>query len=164
MRENLGALSDCSQHAKECGYRCCDQDVLISFETCRENMILLYPGELETTRLPKAHLITTDVQTGGGRFAACDRVNFDQSSCNSVCNFKPLDCQSYPFSPILVNGQLRLMLDAGRCPLSRELISLKAHYNKIHTHWEQLIANDFRIYCWVAGMSCLPGDYIIESI
>lgn len=163
MRENTGTILNCSRHSKECGYRCCDQEIPTSTSVCRESMILLFPGEWEHTKLSTTHLITTELQADGGRLAVCDRINFDQSKCNSSSNFKPLDCQSYPFSPVLVDHKLRLALDMNRCPLSRNIRDLQPHYKKVHSYWEQLIINSPIIYNWVANMPCFPGYQIIET-
>ncbi len=149
-----GALEGCQRCSSECHYRCCDQVGPEDPDFSLENGILLYPGEWEQAQEGmRRHLLITVKDHCGGKVAKCDAANFDQSTCHPDRNLKPLDCQSYPFSPILTEtGEIDLALDTTRCPLARDPIQLRAHYEAILRRWREVAERNVSIRDWIASL------------
>lgn len=123
----------------------------------------MYPGEWDQEpNERKEHIIISDDNDHGGKLGYCDKENFDQSQCNPLQNFKPLDCHSYPFFPVIVDGQLKLSIDSKRCPLSKDIEKLRDHYRFILSEWLKAIENDESVKTWIESIS-LDGYEVIDN-
>lgn len=160
-----GYIEGCQRCSQECHYRCCDQSQPGDIDYSPENGILLYPGEWEKAQgLFRQHLLITLADHHGGKIVACDRDSFDQSRCHPSRNFKPLDCQSYPFFPVMTEaGEIDLAVDTARCPLTRNLVGLKAHYEETLRRWRELAQNNEEVQAWIAAIH-LPGYQLYRSL
>lgn len=143
-----GVILACRDYAHICGYRCCDQAGPDDPDNDPTNSILLYPGEAAASNRSRRHLAIYD-DSGHGARARCQSEAFDQASCDSERNFKPLDCQSYPFFPTIADGQLGLLKDT-RCPLPHSV--LQEHYHCTVHRWRELIGAQAEIGTWIAGV------------
>lgn len=145
-----GQITDCVSLKHVCGFDCCNQDS--SDEPIRpESSILLYPGELESVVAEKRkHIIITLNDFNHGKLGYCDPIILNQSACDPEKNFKPLDCQSYPFAPAFRNGDLILLVDRKRCPLGLE--ALRAHHESILEKWREVVQKSFNVKQWIEAL------------
>lgn len=160
--EILGQIDSCTEGSKTCHYRCCDQAKPGDDDFGPESSLLIHPGELQELGTDRSrHILLQDGDFHGGRLGRCDRENFDQSSCDPSRNFKPLDCASYPFVPTIKDGDVALMVDTERCPLS--LDTLGKHAAKTRELWRRAIASNFLVADWIKQLN-LEGyvDYIFK--
>ncbi|MDD4352144.1 MAG: hypothetical protein PHU71_04145 [Candidatus Gracilibacteria bacterium] len=161
--ENKGYILGCQNNSDICHYRCCDQSTTTSYDFCQENAILLYPGEWEKeVKERKKHILISDDDNHTGKLGYCDKENFDQSQCNPLQNFKPLDCHSYPFFPVIADGKLKLAIDSKRCPLSKDIQQLREHYRFILNEWMRVVGNNEKVKTWIGNIS-LDGYEIIDN-
>jgi hypothetical protein len=148
----LGQIIDCYNHGKTCGYNCCKQSKPDEPDFGPDNALLLYPGEYESAAATtRNHILIVLEDFHGGKLGYCDRDYFDQSGCRAESNFKPLDCQSYPFAPAIVGDGLVLMVDAKRCPLQRKTLEL--HYRTIMAKWNESIQKNPEIIRWIKKLN-----------
>lgn len=155
-----GKIQDCSALSSICHYRCCDQARPGEGDPDPENAVLLFPGEYEAvSERARRHLLVVLGDFHGGKLTYCDRDNFDQSSCHPDRNLKPLDCQSYPFAPVIREGELALVIDSNRCPLPS--VQLAAHAAFILKRWKEVIEQNPAVADWIASLK-LP-HYISYS-
>lgn len=146
-----GQIVGCKECSSICHYRCCDQAKADAPDFGHENAILLYPGEWEAVSSEtRQHLLITMENFKGGKLAYCDRENFDQSQCHPLRNFKPLDCESYPFAPVIRNGQLQLTIDSERCPLPVQQLADHARY--ILKRWQEAIDQNADVNQWISAL------------
>lgn len=146
-----GQIVGCKECSIICHYRCCDQAKADAPDFSHENAILLYPGEWErVSSETRQHLLITMENFNGGKLAYCDRENFDQSQCHPLRNFKPLDCESYPFAPVIRNGQLQLTIDSERCPLPVQQLADHARY--ILKRWQEAIDQNADVTQWISAL------------
>lgn len=146
-----GVIDGCTACSSKCHYGCCSQltpdDPLFG----PESSIMLYPGEWEgVSEAVRAHLRITLDNFREGKLAYCDKDTFDQSKCSPMRNFKPLDCQSYPFAPAFEEGNLILKIDAKKCPLDPE--SLRGHYRVILMKWQEVIQRNPAVELWIQSL------------
>ncbi len=147
-----GKIDSCADCSHICGYGCCHQSLPHELDFGPESSLLICPGEVEdVTADVRTHIIITTEDFHGGKLGYCDRDNFDQSSCNPERNFKPLDCQSYPFFPTFVDGNLVLVVDSKRCPLPTR--SLFAHHDKVLRLWRNLVEKKPEISLWIQQLN-----------
>ena len=162
--ENDGYILGCQSKSGQCHYRCCDQSKITSDDFCQENAILLYPGEWEAEKnKSKKHITISDDQFYSGKLGYCDKDNFDQSKCNPLLNFKPLDCKSYPFFPIIVDGKIKLTIDSARCPLSENIEELRQHFRVILSEWIEITENNELVRSWIKNIN-LTGYKIVDNL
>jgi hypothetical protein len=148
-----GLIDDCLKASAECEFRCCHQirpTKRSGFE--KENLLLIHPGELQGSTLPRDHIETISEGQYGETYGYCKKECFDQSKCNHLLNFKPLDCRSYPFFPVFCDEHLELAIDANRCPLARDMYRLKDHYQWVLDEWTALISRDNRVVEWIKSL------------
>jgi hypothetical protein len=120
--EDFGLIAACKRHTPRCHHKCCD---------FADNYIVLYPGELEKTKLDKSHF--------GGKKAVCLRLCREDS-------FKPLDCKSYPFFPkVGPRGEVEIVRGK-KCPLKMD--ELTDHKEKFLEVWRTLI-EDSAVLEWL---------------
>ncbi len=152
-----GKIEGCTECSRECHYGCCHQLKAHDPSFGPQNSIMLYPGEWESVRGDtRRHLLITLDDYNGGKLAYCDRENFDQSACNPTNNFKPLDCESYPFAPAFEGNELCLHVDRQKCPLSVD--QLRAHYVTILAKWREVIGTNPAVEKWVRSLDL--ADYV----
>lgn len=150
-----GQIVGCKECSSICHYRCCDQAKADAPDFSHENAILLYPGEWEAVEHEtRRHLLITIHNFNGGKIAYCDKENFDQSQCHPERNFKPLDCESYPFAPIIRDGTVHLIIDSGRCPLPVQQLSDHARF--ILRRWQEAIEKNPAVAEWISALE-LPN-------
>lgn len=143
-----------------CGYCCCQFN--------HGNYIVLYPGELEAARaagLSLAHLDIFDLDYHGGARATCHAS--DPSCCDG--GYKPLDCASYPFFPVVEEDGGLGLLRGAKCPLQTEMIP--EHQAWVRQVWAELLADEPVVGEWLrkvalVGYEPVPrADLIaVESI
>lgn len=145
-----GNINACAACSHICGYGCCHQALPHEADFGPENSILLYPGELEAAaEETRRHILVTADNFNNGKLGYCDRDHFDQSKCSAEKNFKPLDCQSYPFFPVIKDGKLILKIDKKRCPLGTD--ALLRHYESVLRKWEEVIAKNPAVKEWIVS-------------
>ena len=128
--QNFGIIKNCDNHISKCKCKCCKFD---------KNYIVLYPGEIESTKQNKTHLKIIDDNYYNGKKAICLRP------CKND-DFKPIDCRSYPFFPkINERGVINILISV-KCPLKKE--ELVNHKNKFFKIWK-LLTKDKEIYDWI---------------
>jgi len=147
-----GKLSLCPSGG--CNYHCCDFGFMAH--------IILYPGELDAARvagMSTSHLEIVDDNYHGGQRAKCHATRC--IDCDG--GYKPLDCRSYPFVPIVTGGSQsgsslqQLHLGKGtNCPLS--LGQLSGHRENVRSWWLQLIDRQPEVLEWIALVSNGPTD------
>lgn len=147
-----GQIVGCKECSSICHYRCCDQARSADApDFSHENAVLLYPGEWEAvSEEMRRHFIITMDNFNGGKFAYCDRENFDQSQCHPLRNFKSLDCESYPFTPAIRDGKLQLLIDSERCPLPVQQLADHARY--ILKRWQEVIDRNPDVAQWISSL------------
>lgn len=145
-----GHINDCTSCSHICGYGCCHQALPHEEDFGPESSILLYHGELEAaTEETRRHILVTADNFHNGKLGYCDRDNFDQSKCDVAKNFKPLDCQSYPFFPAIRDGKLILLIDKKRCPLAINV--LLRHYEWVLQKWKGVITKNPAVKEWITS-------------
>ncbi|MFH1284104.1 MAG: hypothetical protein ABIH78_00755 [Candidatus Peregrinibacteria bacterium] len=145
-----GQISDCAPLSHICSFDCCNQDSP-SEPPRPESSILLYPGEIEAiTTERKRHITITLDDFNGGKLGYCNPAILNQATCNPENNFKPLDCQSYPFAPAFGGGSLILLVDRKRCPLG--LGALRTHYESILEKWREAIQKNSYVRQWIESL------------
>ncbi len=143
MSQNFGKIEGCNKHIPQCQHKCCDFD---------NNYILLYPGELEKSKLKKAHLKIIDDDHFGGKKAVCIKRCTEKG-------FKPLECKIYPYFPFVnIRGEVEILVNT-RCPLTRE--ELAEHREQFLKLWKNLI-KDKTMSNWVRQAK-LSGEYELEN-
>ena len=146
-----GKIDACISCSSQCGFGCCHQAKPGEADFGPESSLLLYPGELdEVDPELRAHILITQEAYNGGQLGYCDREHFDQASCDPSRNYKPLDCQSYPFAPAYVDGELVLLVDDVRCPLPKRI--LDAHYRGTLAKWQAVIDRNPTVRTWVENL------------
>jgi Fe-S-cluster containining protein len=135
-----GRIGAC--HSMNCGYRCC--------EFQQSNYIVLYPGEYEAAQQSgKAlgHLQITDYDDNGGMRAIC--TAHDTATCDH--GYKPLDCKSYPFFPVInEDGLVGTFLKGRKCPLSAR--HLLTHARRVEQTWNRLLSVNPKIRRWLSAV------------
>ena len=134
MKEYLGKLQGCEQFNTFCNYACCNQGCDSSFS------IFMYPNEYENTLLPKDHIQVIKEEKNGIKIGKCKYSIEERKMCTGIKRFKPLDCFSYPFFPVIKDYRLFLLVDKVRCPLPH-YYNLNDHYCKVYNIWRDLIKN-----------------------
>ena len=120
LQYNINKIEACSNMSSICEFKCCNQT-----HNTHSYFVIMYPGEYESSQLPKEHIEILD-ERYGALIGRCLYSIYERKNCNGNNNFKPLDCCSYPFFPSIKNDQLILKVDFVRCPLSRE--NIQTHY------------------------------------
>lgn len=148
---NGGQIEDCVNLGRICSFDCCNQDA--PDDVARpESSLLLYPGELEAVVADRRkHIVVTLNDFNGGKLGYCDPIILDRFTCDLETNFKSLDCQSYPFAPAFSNGELILLVDRRRCPLS--LASLMSHHRSILDKWKMVAQGNPEVRRWIEMLS-----------
>lgn len=151
IRED-GQTIICDSLGVQCGHNCCKQSMPIEEDYCPDNALLLFPGEFEAaSEETRRHVLITMDDFNGGKLGFCDRANFDQSHCDARTNFKPLDCQSYPFAPAIKDGHLILRIDRKRCSIPDETIA--ALYKPTLQKWKAVIAKNPHVIKWIERLN-----------
>lgn len=121
---DIGIIKACDKYLLICKYDCCK---------FTNNYILLYPGEYEKSKENKNHIKIIDDNYFGGKKAICFHI------CKKD-DFKPLDCRSYPYFPIInENGKLEI-IKGKKCPLTEnDLLDHKKQFTNI---WNKIIENE----------------------
>lgn len=154
MEKFSGKVSYCLKHSAICNFDCCcHSNPKINESIIPQSSILLAPGELKGKQGTN-HIFITMNNYFGGSLGFCDPEKIDQSQCDSSLNYKPLDCQSYPFFPRLIDGLLVLYKDS-RCPLGeKNPIELQKMYSKVISLWSEII-KDPNVQIWVNQVELL---------
>ena len=152
MKESIGKIPLCS--SKKCTFKCCD------FEKMAH--ILLYPGELEDAKKQgwmTAHLEVLEENYHGGVRVRC------RAKDTTICDYgyKPLDCVSYPFFPIVPKESTDnachrvIMLGKGSgCPILRH--EIPNHEVFIQDLWKKRIEKKPIIWAWLKAVSFTSSD------
>jgi hypothetical protein len=136
-------IISCEKYIPLCKCKCC------KFEN---NYIVLYPGEIESTKLRKEHIKIIDDNYFGGKKAICLKPCREDE-------FKPLDCKSYPYFPMINKIGLMKILKASKCPLKEyELVDHKIKFLEI---WDLFIKNE-TINEWLKKIELIGYDEIIS--
>ena len=146
MTQSRGTIPLCPH--KGCAFKCCD------FQ--QTGHILLYPGEVEEALAQGrsiAHLEMIDSNHHGGARAKCRAK--DTARCDN--GYKPLDCASYPFFPMLsaVSNQadrdpwVMVAKDAG-CPIRGHEIPYHERY--VRDVWRKLIERKPGVVTWLRSV------------
>lgn len=133
----------------DCGFRCC--------EFQQGNYIVLYPGELaaaEARQESLGHLRIIAEERGGAR-AVCEARHTE------VCDggYKPLDCRSYPYFPVLRDQEDSVgqwLLKGRKCPLVPDEIGDHARW--VVEQWNQLLARSPEVAGWLRGVVLVGYD------
>ncbi len=134
-------IKACEKHLGMCNYTCC------SFQ---DNYIVLYPDELETTRLNTEHLKIIDDNYHGGKKAICLKPCTEK-------DFKPFDCEIYPyFLHMSETGEVKF-LKGKKCPLKKK--ELIHHKKDCLNKFKKLIKNQ-KIFEWQRNLELI--GYEIE--
>lgn len=138
-----GLIPQCKKRKSECHWKCC------SFSS---NYIVLYPGEYETSGLDKSHLKIIDQNYHGGKKAICIK------HCTAK-SFKPFDCKTYPFFPIINQKNNIKLLKGIKCPLTKkELIKHKCWVLKT---WKELLKNK-KVRDWLREVKLIGYKLSVE--
>ena len=142
FNENSGKIYACREKSKTCGYKC---------GSFSDNYIVMYPGEYEMTELKKDHLQIIENNYWGGKKVICTTRCFDE-------DYKPIDCQSYPYFPFVdMDNNIKIQIGT-KCPLTKnELLNHKEHFLK---NWEFLLSE--QIIEWIKHIN-LIGYKTIED-
>jgi Fe-S-cluster containining protein len=130
-----GTIAACPHNG--CGYRCC--------EFQQGNYIVLFPDELETAVAQGqsvAHLKITAAYNGGFK-AICTAA--ETATCDH--GYKPLDCKSYPYFPIVRDGKIQAGLKGKKCPLVPEL--LPGHADFVERSWRAAAEQFPGVVAWL---------------
>ena len=147
-----GKIEACIACSSQCGFGCCHQAKPGEPDFGPESSLLLYPGELDDVDPElRAHILIIQAAYNGGQLGYCDREHFDQASCDPSQNYKPLDCQSYPFAPAFIGGDLVLVVDDHRCPLPGRI--LDAHYRSTLAKWQTVLDTNKSVRTWVEALN-----------
>jgi Fe-S-cluster containining protein len=136
-----------------CGYRCC--------EFQQGNYIVLYPGELEeaVAKGPStAHLRVIATESGGYRAVCTAR---DTATCDA--GYKPLDCQSYPFFPVLHadRDEVDVMIKGRKCPL--QVAEIREHKAWVGAVWNEAVSARPEIAQWLRQVRLVGYDRVPEK-
>jgi hypothetical protein len=146
-----GKIISCAKASAICGYRCCDQDPVITAGNARPtDYIMMYPGEYNACDTRQSHLMPVAAYCGG-ILARCAKECFDQSQCDPLANYKPLDCMSYPLMPKVDGGCVTLFKD-DRCPLTETDIS-ESHRETTQKRWQELAAVNPDVLDWLSSLT-----------
>jgi hypothetical protein len=132
-----------------CGFRCC--------EFQQGNYIVLHPGELDAARSGHEsldHLEITDDGRGGHR-ATCRAARTE--TCDD--GYKPLDCRSYPYFPVLAEDEARVtswLLKGRKCPLVPHEIDV--HGKWVIEQWNILVESSPAIATWLRRVVLVGYD------
>ena len=134
----------------DCGFRCCQFN--------HGNYIVMFPGELAAARAQghsTAHLEITAEENGGHRAVCRAR---DTGTCDN--GYKPLDCASYPFFPLLgpQGDSMFAMIRGAKCPLP--LDRLDAHASWVQDTWQALLEGSQEIRSWLGGVELVGYELV----
>ncbi len=138
-----GIIKQCVNRGSECHFKCCN------FTT---NFIVLYPGEYEESNLNKSHLKIIDENYHGGKKAVCTRL------C-APGDFKPLDCKTYPFFPVIDSNNTIRLIKGSKCPLTNS--ELTRHKAWVMNTWIKLFRNE-QIREWVKKVKLIGYESFHE--
>jgi hypothetical protein len=119
-----GLIPQCKKRISECHWKCC---------TFTDNYIVFYPGEYEASPLNKSHLKIVNENYHGGKKAICTK------HCTAK-SFKPLDCKTYPFFPIIDRKNNIRLLKGIKCPLTKK--ELAKHKSWVLKTWKKSLENE----------------------
>jgi hypothetical protein len=131
-----GTIAACPHQG--CGYRCC--------EFQQGNYIVMYPGELESA-VAQGHSVehlTITASYNGGFKAICTARQ--TATCDN--GYKPLDCQSYPYFPVVKDGSIQVGLKGKKCPLVLEL--MPGHAEFVERQWRARAQQAPQIVPWLS--------------
>jgi hypothetical protein len=136
--ESTGKIALCPH--KGCNF-CCTQFTA-------GNYIVLYPGELrhaQTLGQSVSHLNVIDDDYHGGARAVCRAK--DPKTCDG--GYKPLDCASYPFFPLVADPlePIERLLKGVKCPLTNADIG--SHADWVRVQWTRLARNVAAVREWL---------------
>jgi hypothetical protein len=123
-----------------CAFTCCQ------FQ--QGNYIVLYPGELEAAIASGSsvgHLRITSPYNGGFK-AICEAR--ETATCDQ--GYKPLDCKSYPYFPVVKNGQVQAGLKGKKCPLTPNQI--QGHSQFVERQWLSIVREKPEVMDWLAAV------------
>ncbi|QDT68834.1 hypothetical protein MalM25_17590 [Planctomycetes bacterium MalM25] len=144
-----GIIAGCATAG--CGYTCC--------EFAQGNYIVLPPGEVEEAkdrgeRLD--HLELSPLPFGGWR-AICHAQK--TSTCDG--GYKPLDCRSYPYFPIVDSRQmLTAGLKGAKCPLKGPAIASHRHW--VERAWQSLLQSSPELLEWLRSVRLVGYEPVSE--
>src|SRR5262249_36867287 len=107
------------------------------------------PGELEEAQQhgeSVAHLRITQDDDHGGKRAVCTAC--DTASCDG--GYKPLDCRSYPFFPVIEDGRVGAVIKGRKCPLLVQ--HLIDHARWVEFAWNRVLARSPKVRRWLAAV------------
>lgn len=122
-----GIIEQCAKYTKMCDYKCC---------IFKDNYILMYPGEREDAKFRDGktieHLEVLDEDGYRGLKVVCTRRCGDG-------DYKPLDCASYPYFPVVKNGLITGLIKGEKCPLIQLRANIGVHALWVLRTWQELI-------------------------
>jgi hypothetical protein len=133
--QEKGKVSACPHQG--CAFKCCQ------FQ--QGNFIVLYPGELEAaiaSNLSVAHLQITGEYNGGYK-TVC--VAKQTATCDG--GYKPLDCKSYPYFPVVKDHEITVGLKGEKCPLTPDL--MPGHERFVEYEWQRIARNTPNLITWL---------------
>jgi hypothetical protein len=141
-----GKISLCPHQG--CGFTCC--------EFQQGNYIVLYPGEREAAiagGLSVGHLDITAPYHGGFKAICTAR---ETATCDN--GYKPLDCKSYPYFPLIQGGTIRAGLKGKKCPLTPTLIP--GHAAFVERAWSNLAIDSPGVTSWLSKVELVGYEDI----
>lgn len=141
-KDEGGTISLCPK--ADCGFRCC--------EFQQGNYIVLHPGELAAAEAEGRSLDHLEVfqEERGGHRAICRA----QRTADCDGGYKPLDCRSYPYFPLLDEDGSSIsnwVLKGRKCPLVPH--ELDEHGKWMIEQWQALVDASPEVGRWLAGIA-----------
>jgi hypothetical protein len=134
-----------------CGFTCC--------EFQQGNYIVLYPGELEAASeagTSLKHLKITERYHGGFK-AICTAK--ETATCDN--GYKPLDCKSYPYFPLVRDAVIIAGLKGKKCPLTVELT--EGHARFVEREWRLLAIERPEVVEWLKRVALVGYEQVARG-
>jgi len=118
----------------------------------------MHPGEWEAAKSQGRSLDHLEIiaDENGGHRTICHAS--DTSTCDH--GYKPLDCASYPFFPVLspTGHEIDSMIKGSKCPLP--LDRLGRHAAWVHREWQQLVDGHRDVKEWLRRVELVGYEVV----
>lgn len=158
-----GKIAQCTDASAHCHYSCCCQIRPSNPRFTIFESLLLHPGELAQTPSPSNRHIEIVGSLDKGELGFCLLSPLERLNCGDSSHYKPLDCRSYPFFPVIRQGSLVLAIDSRRCPLVSNLSGLTNHYRTTLNTWKALIETNSDVVNWITAIRAETHFRIVEE-